>query len=87
MSATLAAATCALLGTTAMTPVDAQEEPKWDFNTSLLYYGDDENRVQDLSLKTIIRRLFADDRTLTLGLTVDSLTGATPSGAIRQDVP
>ena len=85
VSATLAAATCALLGTTAAAPVDAQEEPKWDFNTSLLYYGEDENRVQDASFKSIIRRLFADDRTLTLGLTVDSLTGATPSGAIRQD--
>lgn len=87
VSATLAAATCALLGTTAAAPVDAQEEPKWDFNTSLLYYGEDENRVQDASFKSIIRRLFADDRTLTLGLTVDGLTGATPSGAIRQDGP
>ncbi len=87
VSATLAAATCALLGTAAAAPVDAQEEPKWDFNTSLLYYGEDENRVQDVSLKSIIRRLFVDDRTLTLGLTVDTLTGATPSGAIRQDVP
>lgn len=87
VSATLAAATCALLGTTAAAPVDAQEEPRWDFNTSLLYYGEDENRVQDASFKSIVRRLFADDRTLTLGLTVDTLTGATPSGAIRQDGP
>ena len=87
VTVTLAAATCALLGTTAVTPVDAREEPKWDFNTSLLYYGEDEGRVMDASLKSIIRRLFADDRSLTLGLTVDTLTGATPSGAIRQDVP
>jgi len=87
VSATLAAATCALLGTTAAAPVDAQEEPKWDFNTSLLYYGEDEDRVQDASFKSMVRRLFADDRTLSLGLTVDALTGATPSGAIRQDGP
>lgn len=87
VSATLAAATCALLGTTAVTPVDAQEEPKWDFNTSLLYYGEDENRVQDASFKSIIRRLYTDDRTLSIGFTVDTLTGATPSGAIRQDGP
>ena len=87
VSATLAAATCALLGTTAAAPVDAQEEPKWDFNTSLLYYGEDDNRVQDASFKSIIRRLFTDDRTLTLGFTVDTLTGATPSGAIRLDEP
>ena len=86
VSATLAAATCALLGTGASAPVDAQEEPKWDFNTSFLYYGEDENRVQDASLKSIIRRLFADDKSLSIGVTVDTLTGATPSGAIRQDV-
>ncbi len=81
----LVAATCALLGTTAVTPVDAQEEPKWDFNTSLLYYGEDGDRVQDLSFKSLTRRLFADDRSLSIGLTIDTLTGATPSGAIRQD--
>lgn len=86
VSVTLAAATCALLGTTAPAPVDAREEPKWDFNTSLLYYGEDGDRAQDASLKAIIRRLFADDRSLSVSLTIDALTGATPSGAIRQDV-
>jgi hypothetical protein len=82
----LAAATCALLGTTAVTPVDAQEEPSWDFNTSLLYYGEDGNRVQDVSFKSIARRLFTDDRSLLLGLTADTLTGATPNGAITQGI-
>ena len=85
VTATLAAATCTLLGTIPA-PVDAQEEPKWDFNTSVLYYGEDGSRVQDASLKALIRRMFVDDRYLTLGVTVDTLTGATPSGAIRQDV-
>lgn len=87
ISAALAAASCALLGSSMPTAVDAQEIPKWDFNTSVLYYGEDQSRVQDLSLKAIIRRLFADDRSLTVSLTLDSLTGASPSGAIRQDVP
>ncbi len=86
ISAALAAATCSLLGTGIPSTVDAQEEPSWDFNTSLLYYGEDENRVEDLSLKAIIRRLFTDDRVFSFGITLDSLTGATPSGAIRQDV-
>ena len=85
ISAALASATCALLGTTTAMPVDAQEEPRWDFNTSLLYYGEDNDRVQDLSFKSLTRRLFTDDRILTLGLTIDTLTGATPNGAIRQD--
>ena len=83
----LAAATCALLGTAVVTPVDAQEEPKWDFNTSLLYYGESDDRVQDLSFKSLSRRMFADDKYLSIGLTVDTLTGASPNGAIRQDIP
>ena len=87
ISAALATASCALLGGGLPATVDAQEVPAWDFNTSLLYYGEDQGRVQDLSLKAIVRRLFVDDRSLTVGLTIDSLTGATPSGAIRQDVP
>ena len=86
VSTVLASATCALLGTTAPAPVEAQEDPKWEFNTSLLYYGEDEDRVQDLSLKTLSKRAFTDDRVLTLGLTVDTLTGASPNGAIRQDI-
>jgi hypothetical protein len=84
VSGALAAATCTLLGTTALEPVQAQEEPGWDFNTSLLYYGEGDDRVQDLSLKTLSRRTFVDDRYLTLGLTVDALTGATPNGALPQ---
>lgn len=86
-STALASATCALLGTAAPAPVDAQEDTGWDFNTSLLYYGEDGDRVQDLSFKSLSRLALVDDRVLTLGLTVDTLTGATPNGAIRQDGP
>lgn len=82
VAAALATATCTLLGTAAPAPVDAQEDPGWDFNTALLYYGEGDERVQDLSLNALARRLFTDDRVLTLSLGVDALTGATPSGAI-----
>lgn len=85
LTAALASATCVLLGTTTSAPVDAREEPTWDVSTSLLYYGEDGDRVRDLSFKSLSRRLYSDDRVLTLGLTIDSLTGATPNGAIRQD--
>ena len=84
--AALAAATCALLGSSLPDPVQAQEEPKWDFNTALLYYGEDNDRVQDLSLNILARRNFVDDRFLTAGLTVDALTGASPNGALPQSV-
>lgn len=82
----LATATCALLGTTGTSPVHAQEEPLWKFDTALLYYGESDDRVQDLSLNILARRSFVDDRLLTLGLTVDSLTGATPVGAAPMNV-
>jgi hypothetical protein len=81
----LAAATCSLLGTAAAMPVAAEEEPQWDFDTALLYYGESDGRVRDLSLNLLARRLFTDDKVLSLGLVYDSLTGASPSGAIPQD--
>jgi len=86
IKAALAAATCALLGSHAAEPVQAQEEPKWDFNTALLYYGEADDRVQDLSFDLLARRAFVDDRFLTAGLTVDALTGASPNGALPQSV-
>jgi len=87
IAASLASATCSLLGTPAATPVQAQEEPGWDLNTALLYYGENDHRVQDVSLNLQAIRNFIDDRLLTLGLAVDTLTGATPNGAIPFDGP
>ncbi len=84
LSATLATATCALLGSHAAQPVQAEELQTWTFDTALLYYGEDNDRVQDASVNLLATRRFVDDRSLTLGLTVDALTGATPSGAVRQ---
>ncbi|MCB1844385.1 MAG: DUF3570 domain-containing protein [Halioglobus sp.] len=82
----LAAATCSLLGSATLAPLQAQEEPNWDFNTALLYYGEGDSRVQDVSLNILARRTLSDDRFLSLGLAVDSLTGATPSGALPMPV-
>lgn len=87
VSKTLASATCALLGTTTIPPVDAQEDPRWELDTALLYYQESDDRVQDVSLNIIGVRNFVDDRLLTLGLAVDTLTGATPVGAMPFDGP
>jgi len=86
ITATLAAATCSLLGANVPEPVQAQEEPGWGFNTALLYYGEDDDRVQDLSLDMLAKRTYVDDRFLTLGITLDSLTGASPNGALPMGV-
>lgn len=78
----LAAATCGLLGALPAARVSAQEAPGWEIDSSLLYYGEDDDRVTDGSLMVSARRAFDEDRVLNLGLTVDSLTGATPAGAV-----
>lgn len=81
IGATLATATCGLLGALPSAPAAAQEAPKWEVDTSLLYYGEDDSRVTDASLFTSIRRALDENRSFNLSLTVDSLTGATPNGA------
>ena len=78
----LAAATCSLLGTLPTAPAAAQEADNWDIDTSLVYYGEDNSRVTSYTLDAAIRRAFDEDRFLNLNLTVDSLTGATPNGAV-----
>ena len=82
VAAALATATCALLGSTTPTAVKAQEEHSWEFDTALLYYGEADGRVEDISLNVLALRNFVDNRLLSLGLAVDTLTGATPIGAI-----
>ncbi len=83
----VAAATCTLLGSAAPTIAAAEDADRWDFDTALLYYGEDNERVRSLSASVLARRDFDDDRYLDLGLNVDSLTGASPSGAIATDEP
>ena len=87
VATSLASATCALLGTTSVTPVNAQEEADWEFDTALLYYQEGDDRVQDISFNMLAVRNFVDDRLLTLTLGVDTLTGATPIGASPFDGP
>ena len=82
----LAAATCGLLGALPAAPAAAQEVDNWDVDSSVIYYGEDNDRVQNVSLDVAIKRMFDEDRFLNLNLTVDSLTGATPSGAVPANV-
>ncbi len=85
--AALAAATSSLLA-----PVTGHAEPavdnaRWEIDSSALYYGEQDDRVEDASLSLRARREYGDGRALTLGLTTDTLTGATPTGAVPLDVP
>jgi hypothetical protein len=89
----LAAAACGLLGAAAPVrapaaePAAKSDDGKWDIDTAFLYYGESDDRVQDASLNAVAVRDFGDDRKLSLDLGIDTLTGASPSGAIASDQP
>jgi Protein of unknown function (DUF3570) len=91
IGASLAAATCGLLSAAphgAMAQSAPQNSPpKWDIETALLYWGEDNDRVKDVSVTIGARRTFDEDRTLSGTLTVDTLTGASPSGAVPSTTP
>lgn len=87
IGASLAAATCGLLGALPSAPARAQEIGDWDIDSSLLFYGEDNDRVKDVSLDVSIRRALDEDRSFNLNFTVDSLTGATPNGAVPTSEP
>jgi len=61
------------------------EDVGWEIDTSALFYGEQDDRVEDTSFALRVARLFEDGRQLTFGLTLDSLTGATPTGAVPLD--
>ncbi len=82
IGAALAAATCGLLGIAPTASIAADAEPKWDIESAFLFYGESDGRVKDLSLSSHATRDFGDESRLGLDLSVDSLTGASPSGAI-----
>jgi hypothetical protein len=80
ISAALATATCALLGTSAPAPAVAQEIDQWQFDAAGFYYGE-ASRIQDLSFRLFARNQSAEDKFLTLTFSADALTGASPNGA------
>lgn len=82
IGASLAAATCALLGPGVPLEVVAQELAPWDIDTSLLIYSESDGRVRDTSLNARVRKEVREEKFLDLSLAIDSLTGASPSGAV-----
>ncbi|NJN64164.1 MAG: DUF3570 domain-containing protein [Acidobacteria bacterium] len=83
VAASLLTATCTLLGSAPHVAM-AEEEPKlWEFDTALLYYSESDGRVRDASGSVMVRRNLRGGGLVSFGLTIDSLTGASPSGALR----
>lgn len=85
IGAALASATCGLLGAAHAAEVTVSEPAGWRAETSLLYYGEDGGRVKDTSLGIAVRRAWEDGSRLSGTLTIDSLTGASPTGATPSD--
>ncbi len=78
----LATASSALLGIS--TPAQAQEQEDWQFDTAILYYGESDERVKAAEGIFSARKAFDTDEYLDLKVTFDTLTGASPTGAVPQ---
>jgi hypothetical protein len=75
----LLASSCALLGASRAAMADKGD---WSFDTGLLYYSESDQRVQAIEPAIIIKRDYGDDAYLSSRIVTDSLTGATPTGAM-----
>lgn len=81
VATTLAAATCALLGV-----CDAQADESaspWKFDTAIMYYGE-ADRVSLLEGVFNANKNFGDDHIFNGKVVVDTLTGASATGALSQ---
>ncbi|MBY6095309.1 DUF3570 domain-containing protein [Ferrimonas balearica] len=61
------------------------DDAQWRGDAALLYYGEDGDRVTALEGTLQLTRLNADEQQLSFAATFDSLTGATPTGAVPQN--
>jgi hypothetical protein len=80
----LMAASCALIGATAVraqSPADG-EDGDWQADSALLYYKEDQGRVQAIEPVVSLSKDFGDEHVLGLKLTYDSLSGGSPNGAL-----
>lgn len=86
LSATLAAIGCAVLQGL---PNQAQagELEKWDADAAVMQYSESDDRVQATEAIVGVARNFDSETRLDLKLTFDTLTGASPNGALPDDQP
>lgn len=80
----LSAATAALLGTVGTA---SAAEPGWSFDAASLVYSESGGRVQAFEPKFRATRDLGGERSYSFGLTLDVLTGASPSGAAPWSMP
>jgi Protein of unknown function (DUF3570) len=84
----LMAASCALLGgTAAQAQTAADEEQPWQVDTALLYYKENAGRLQTIEPVVSLKKDFGDQRVLDGTFVLDTLSGASPNGAIPSRKP
>ncbi|MBU3006241.1 DUF3570 domain-containing protein [Paraglaciecola arctica] len=80
VNSALAAATCALLGSASVVQA---EESVWEMDTALLYYGETD-RVTAVEGVFSAKKDFGDEHVFSGKLVLDTLTGASATGAVSQ---
>jgi hypothetical protein len=84
----LMAASCALLGSTAaQAQTAAGEDQSWQVDTGLLYYKENAGRLRTIEPVVSLKKDFGDQRVLDGTFVLDTLSGATPNGAIPSRKP
>jgi hypothetical protein len=83
----LMAASCALLSSTVRAQTADDSGQPLQLDTDVLYYKENAGRVQTVEPVVSLKKDFGDLRTLDGTLTLDSLSGATPNGAIPARKP
>jgi len=73
----LSVATCSLLGS----PAQAQEG-EWDVDSAILYYAEDNDRIQAVEPVISARKDLGDEEAVSLKLVIDSLSGSSATGAV-----
>jgi hypothetical protein len=83
----LMAASCALLSGTARAQAAGEAEESWQLDGAVLYYKENAGRVQTIEPLVSLKRDFGDLHLLGGTLVIDTLSGATPNGAIPSRQP
>ncbi|GIU48164.1 DUF3570 domain-containing protein [Shewanella algidipiscicola] len=82
IASALAMASCSLVGQQAQATETSPDD--WKVDAAVMYYGE-QDRVQAVEAIGNVQKAFGDTSLLDMKLVVDSLTGASASGAVAQD--
>lgn len=82
----LTTASCALLGSAGANANPVAAEQSWQFDTAIMQYAE-VDRVMATEAIIAGTKTFNNDEVLSLKLTIDALTGASPNGASAQPTP